>query len=70
MALTAKIDMTVTPATLTVTAAAADRAVSVTVTSGGQTATAKGTWPVAVVDDGGHVWTLKTDDHVTAVFTY
>lgn len=70
MALTARIDTSSIPATLTVTAAAADRAVSVTVRSGGQTAAASGTWPVVVVDDSGHVWTVKSDDHVTAVFTY
>lgn len=67
MALSAKVDTTKTPIELTVTSDR--RKVSVEVTAGGETATATGTFPVKVTDSSGRVWTQKSDDGTTAVFT-
>lgn len=66
MALTAKVDTTVTPVTLTVVSDR--RKVSVSVTSAGETATGTAAYPVVVSDTSGKVWTVQTDDAVTAVY--
>lgn len=68
MTITAKIDTTVTPATLTITSD--KRKVSVLVTAVGETVTATGQFAVTEVDASGHVWTPKSDDGTTAVYTY
>lgn len=67
MALTAKIDLSKTPCQLTVVSD--KRQVVVSVTSAGETATGTATFPVTVTDDSGRVWTLKSDDGATAVYT-
>ena len=67
MALTATIDLTVTPPTLT--AHSDRRIVTVTVAAAGETATGTATFPITVADASGRVWTPKSDDGVTAVFT-
>jgi hypothetical protein len=66
MALTATVDLSVTPPTLTVTSD--KRKVSVEVTSAGETATGTATYPVNVTDSSGRAWTLSTDDGATAVY--
>lgn len=67
MAITASINLTKTPIELTVVSD--KRKVAVSVTSAGETATGTATFPVAVSDDSGRVWTRKSDDGTTAVFT-
>lgn len=67
MALSAKLDISKTPMTLTVTSD--KRVVAVSVTAAGETATGSATFPVAVTDDSGREWTKKSDDGVTAVYT-
>lgn len=67
MALTAAVDVTATPPTLTVVSD--KRKVAVTVTAAGETATGNAMFPVTVTDTSGRVWTVKTDDGVTAVYT-
>ncbi len=66
MALTAVVNVAVTPITLTVTSDA--RRVSVAVTTGGETATGTATFPVKLVDVD-RTWTLKTDTGLVAVYT-
>ena len=67
MALTASVDVSKTPPTLTVTSD--KRKLSVNVTVLGETVVAIGLFPITVSDDSGATWTLKTDDGVTAVYT-
>lgn len=68
MALTAKLDLAVTPNTLTVTSD--KRVVSVDVTVLGETVNAKGNFPVKVVDSRtGIIWTVKSDTGLVAVYT-
>lgn len=67
MALTASIDTSKTPIELTVVSD--KRKVEVTVTVAGETATGTATFPVKITDDSGRVWTLKSDDGTTAVYT-
>lgn len=67
MALTGKLDLTTTPATLTVVSDR--RKESVTVHSAGEDLTLDGVWPVTVTDSAGRTWTLKSDDGATAVYT-
>ena len=67
MALTAKVDLTTTPPTLTVVSD--KRKVAVSVTAAGETATGTATFPVKVTDDSGRVWTVKSDDGATATYT-
>lgn len=67
MALTAKLDLTTSPATLTVTSDR--RKVSVDVHAAGDDAVATGTFPVTVADDSGRVWTQSSDDGDVAVYT-
>lgn len=67
MALTATLDLTKTPAELTIVSD--KRKVTVTVTSAGDTATGTATYPVTVTDDTGRVWTSQSDDGTTAVYT-
>ena len=66
MALTATVNITVVPATLTVVSD--KRRVAVTVTAAGETATGTATYPV-VVTDAVRTWTPKSDDGITAVYT-
>lgn len=67
MTISASVDLTKTPPTLTVVSD--KRKVTVTVTSAGETATGTATYPVVVVDSSGKTWAVKSDDGVTAVFT-
>lgn len=67
MALTASVNLSKTPIELTVTSD--KRKVSVQVSVAGETATATGSFPVTVKDDSGRVWTVKSDDGQTAVYT-
>lgn len=67
MSLTASVDLTKTPPVLTVVSD--KRKVSVDVSAVGETATCTGTFPVKVTDASGRVWTVKSDDGVTAVYT-
>jgi len=67
VALTAAVDLTKSPIELTVVSD--KRLVSVQVTAVGETATATGTFPVTVSDSSGRVWSVKTDDGHTAVYT-
>lgn len=67
MSLSATLDLTVTPPTLTVVSDR--RKVTVDVHSAGDTATATGTFGVQVQDDSGRVWTAQSDDGTTAVYT-
>lgn len=67
MALTATVDITKTPITLTVTST--KRLISVAVTSAGETATGTATFPIALTDSTGRVWTSVSDDGKTAVYT-
>lgn len=67
MALTASLDLTKNPVELTVVSD--KRKVSVTVTAVGETATATGAFPITITDSSGRVWTQKSDDKVTAVYT-
>ena len=67
MSLTAAVDITVAPITLTITSDR--RKVTGTVVSQGETATYSATFPVTITDTSGRVWTMKTDDGVKAVYT-
>jgi hypothetical protein len=67
MSLTAAVDITVSPITLTVTSDR--RKVTGTVVSQGETATYSATFPVTVTDTSGRVWTVKTDDGIKAVYS-
>lgn len=67
MAITASINLTKTPIELTVVSD--KRKVAVSVTSAGETATGTATFPVTVSDDSGRVWTRKSDDGTTAIYT-
>lgn len=66
MALTAKADVTVNPATLTIVSDR--RIISGTVTSQGESATYKAIFPLSISDDSGKVWTFKSDDGKVAVY--
>lgn len=66
MALTASVDVTKTPAELTVVSD--KRQVEVTVTAAGETAVGTAVFPVKVTDED-RTWTKKSDDGVTAVYT-
>lgn len=66
MALSATIDATASPMTLTVVSDA--RHVEVEVRTGGETIAATGARPVFVVD-ADREWTLVDDDGATAVYT-
>lgn len=66
MSLTATVDVTAKPLTLTVVSD--KRKVAVQVTVGGETATGAATFPV-VIADAARTWTLKSDDGITAVYT-
>lgn len=63
MALTATLDMTKKPPTLTVVS---DRREG-SVTTGGETANFL--WPVVITDPSGHPWAVQSDDGTTAVYT-
>lgn len=63
--LTASVNTTVTPATLTVTSDR--RHVSVEVHCAGETATATGSFPVQIVDSD-RTWEQVSDDGTTAVY--
>lgn len=67
MALTATINLAKSPPELTVTSD--KRRVAVSVTAAGETATGTATFPVTVSDDSGRVWTRKSDDGTTAIYT-
>lgn len=67
MTLSANLDLTKTPPTLTVVSDR--RKLSVDVTAVGETVKCTGTFDVTVTDDSGRVWTKKTDDGSTAVYT-
>ena len=67
MALTATVDLTKTPITLTVVSA--KRLVNVTVASAGETAVGTATFPITLTDTTGRVWTSVSDDGKTAVYT-
>lgn len=67
MSLSASLDLNATPPTLTVVSDR--RKVSVNVTVLGETVNASGLFPVTVTDSSGRVWTQKSDDGTTAVFT-
>lgn len=67
MALTAAVDLAVTPPKLTVVSD--KRKVSVSVQTAGETATGTATFPVLITDNGGRTWTKVSDDGVTAVYT-
>lgn len=67
MALTASVDLTKNPAELTVVSDR--RRVTVNVHAAGDDAVATGAYPVTVSDSSGRVWTVKSDDAVTAVYT-
>lgn len=67
MTLKASVDLSATPPTLTVVSDR--RKVSVQVSAVGETATATGAFPVTVTDGSGRVWTAKSDDGVTAVYS-
>lgn len=67
MALTATVDITKTPITLTVVSA--KRVVNVTVTAAGETAIGAARFPITLTDSTGRVWTVVTDDGATAVYS-
>jgi anti-sigma-K factor RskA len=67
MALTATVDLSKTPATLTVVSD--KRVVAVSVQAAGETATGTATYPVTVTDTSGRTWTVASDDGKTAVYT-
>jgi hypothetical protein len=66
MALTATVDVTATPITLTIKSD--KRKVEVSVTSAGETATGTALFPIKITD-ASRTWTLKSDDGSTAVYT-
>ena len=65
MALTATVDLTKTPPTLTVVSD--KRIITVSVIAAGETAVGTATFPVTVTDTT-HVWKVVTDDGKTATF--
>ena len=67
MALTATVDLTKTPITLTVVSS--KRLVSVSVTSAGETAVGTAEFPITLTDSTGRAWTSVSDDGRTAVYT-
>lgn len=67
MAISAAIDLTKSPPTLTVTSD--KRSVTVTVSCAGETATGVARYPVTVSDSSGKVWKAISDDGTTAVYT-
>jgi hypothetical protein len=67
MALTATLDLTVTPIRLTVVSD--KRKVTAEVKTAGEIATCSGTFPVQFTQTGGRTWTLLSDDETTAVYT-
>ena len=67
MSLTATLNLTVTPPTLTVVSD--KRVVSVVVTAVGETTTATGWFPVVKTDSSGRVWTQASDNGTTSVYT-
>ena len=67
MTLSAAVDITVTPITLTVTSDR--RKVTGTVVSQGETASYSATFPVTVTDTSGRVWTQASDNGIKAVYT-
>lgn len=67
MSLTAKVDITTTPYTLTVTSDR--RHVKGTTLVAGETATFDAVLEPVVKDDSGRVWTKKSDDGAVAVYT-
>lgn len=66
MAISAVVDITKTPPTLTVVSD--KRIVSVSVTAAGETAVGTATFPVTVTD-AGRIWKIVTDDGKTATYT-
>jgi hypothetical protein len=67
MALSATLDITVTPIKLTVTSD--KRKVDVEVKASGETATGTATFPVQITQTGGRTWTLQSDNGTTAIYT-
>lgn len=67
MALSATVDISKNPIELTVVSD--KRIVAVTVTAAGETATGEARFPVVITQSGGRVWTLKSDNGTTAVYT-
>lgn len=67
MAITAKIDTTKTPIELIVTSD--KRKIALTATVAGESATATAVFEPGIKDDSGRVWTKKSDDGTTAVYT-
>lgn len=67
MALSAVVDLTVTPITLTIVSDR--RKVTGTITSAGDTATYTAQFPVTIVDSSGRTWTVRGDNGSTAVYT-
>jgi hypothetical protein len=71
MALTATVDTTTTPFTLTVASDKRKFTGEITVTSAGDSATAdySGQFPITISDSSGRVWAVQSDDGTTAVYT-
>ena len=67
MVLTATVDITKTPITLTVVSG--KRVVNVTVASAGETAVGTARFPITLTDTSGRVWTVVSDDGATAVYS-
>lgn len=66
MALTATVDVSKTPITLTIVSD--KRLISVSVTSAGDTATGTATYPLTIVD-AARTWAKVSDDGKTAVYS-
>jgi hypothetical protein len=71
MAISAIIDTSVSPFTLTVVSDSRTVTIGGTVSAGGESApySAQVAWPVTF-DGDSHVWTKVSDDGTTAVYTY
>lgn len=67
MALSVAVDTSKNPIELKVVSD--KRQVEVTVTTAGETATGTATFPIKITDSSGRVWTLKSDDGATAIYT-
>jgi hypothetical protein len=67
MAITAVIDTKKTPMELTVTSD--KRKITLTATVAGETATATATFEPIITDTSGRVWTKKSDNGTTAIYT-
>lgn len=67
MALGVTFNLTKTPIEMSVVSD--KRKVAVTASTAGETAVGTAIYPVTVSDSSGKVWTLKTDDGATAVYT-